>query len=161
MTDNTLYKTALSKAMSLCAASEHCTGDIAAKLRVWGLDNDKSAELIGVLVKENFINDERYAMSFVKDKFKYNKWGKIKISAHLRAKNIPKACIDTALRSIDNEEYINTLKELIATHSRSVKSKNKFDFKAKLLRFGLSRGFESSLLYDLLNAYDDQDQRFQ
>ena len=88
--------------------------------------------------------------AFVRDKFNYNKWGKVKISAHLKAKNIPSETIKSALDSIDNESYIKFIKENIASHRKSVRAKNQYDLKAKLLRYGLSKGFESNILYDIL-----------
>jgi regulatory protein len=75
----------------------------------------------------------------------------LKISAHLRAKNIPGNIIDQALNTLDNEEYKQMLNNLLTSHRRSVKAKNQYDLKAKMMRYGLSKGFESSLLYDLLN----------
>ena len=103
------------------------------------------------LLKENFINETRYASAFVRDKFKYNKWGKVKITAQLKAKNIPGEVIRLALDNIDNEQYIKFIDELINGHRRKIKAKNQYDLKAKLLRYGLSKGFESSLLYEILN----------
>lgn len=91
----------------------------------------------------------------MKDKFNHNKWGKIKIASHLRVKNIPSGIISSALGSIDIESYKNTLKSLIDGHKRTVKAKNSYEMKARLLRFGLSRGFESGMLYDLLNENDN------
>jgi regulatory protein len=94
-------------------------------------------------------------MAFVKDKFNYNKWGKIKIALHLKAKNIPGDIIGKAFDTIDNDLYLKTLSDLISVHRRSVKSKHPYDLKAKLLRYGLSKGFESSLLYDILNDIEE------
>ena len=108
------------------------------------------------LIKENFINESRYAAAFVRDKFKYNKWGKVKIAAHLGAKKLPPDIISTALDSIDNEQYIRIVRGIIEGHRKTVKAKNQYDLKAKLLRYGLSKGFESSLLYDILNDLDNE-----
>ena len=155
MPDNELFRTALNKAMALCAGREYSAGEITAKLQSWGISENDSARIIVLLKKENFINEERYAMGFVKDKFKYNKWGKLKISAHLRSKNISAEIIKKALNALDNETYKKTLSDLLISHRRSVKAKNQYDLKAKLLRYGLSKGFESSLLYDLLNELDE------
>jgi regulatory protein len=91
----------------------------------------------------------------VHDKFTYNKWGKVKIAAHLKAKRISGNILKSALDSINNESYIETIKELISSRRKSVKAKSKYDLKAKLLRFGLSKGFESQLLYDILNDLGD------
>ncbi|MBK9390276.1 MAG: RecX family transcriptional regulator [Bacteroidetes bacterium] len=155
MAESTLYKTALNKAMSQCSQREYCSSEIVTKLESWGITGNDSNKIIDLLIRENFINEERYACAFARDKFRYNKWGKIKIAAHFRAKKIPAEAARTGLESIDNELYLNTLKALIESHRRSIKAKNQYDLKAKLLRFGLSKGFESSLLYEILNADED------
>jgi regulatory protein len=155
MAENELFKAGLNRAMALCARREYCRSEILAKLEAWGIEYEDGIKIVGLLIRENFINEERFATSFVKDKFKYNKWGKIKISSHLRAKNIPGDLIKTAFESIDEDLYRKTLSDLIASHRRGIKAKNQYDLKARLLRFGLSRGFESSLLYDLLNEIED------
>jgi regulatory protein len=156
MTDNELYKSSLNKAMALCAAREYCVSDISSKLATWGNDEKDIDRIIEKLVKENFINEERYATGYVKDKFNYNKWGKIKIMSQLRAKSIPGNIISMALNSLDNDLYKKTLSDLLSTHRRHIKAKNEYDLKGKLLRYGLSKGFESTLLYDLLNEMDEQ-----
>ena len=155
MTQNELFKTSLNKAMALCAGREYCVSDIAAKLKSWGLGVSDIASVTGILKKENFIDERRYAASFVKDKFNQNRWGRIKIASHLKAKNIPAEIIDESLNLIDNKEYEIVIRNLLASHRRSVKARNSYELKAKLIRFGLSRGFENSLLYDLLNDLDD------
>jgi regulatory protein len=155
MSELLLYKTALNKAMAQCSKREYCKSDIRAKLEQWGIAAGDKERIIEELEKENFINEDRFAKTFVKDKFNYNKWGKIKISSHLKLKMIHGNILKDALESIDNEVYIKTLNELITSHKRSVKAKNKYDLKAKLLRYGLSKGFESYLLYDILNEIDD------
>ena len=155
MSEKVLFKMALDKAMVQCSHRECCCDDIRNKLFSWGVEKDDAEKIIGILISENFINELRYSTAFVKDKFKYNKWGRIKISAHLRVKKLPPDVISTALNSIDNEQYVNFLRALIESHRKSVKAKNQYDLKAKLLRYGLSKGFESSLLYDILNDLGD------
>lgn len=154
MSEKAIFKIALDKAMAQCSRREFCSDDIRNKLSLWGVDDDDADKIIGILINENFINESRYAAAFVRDKFKYNKWGKVKIAAHLRVKKLPPDVITTALNSIDNELYVKMLSELIEGHKRTVKAKNQYDLKAKLLRYGLSKGFESSLLYDILNEPD-------
>jgi regulatory protein len=155
MSENLLYKTALSKAMAQCSRRELCTCDIRIKLEIWGVEENDAENIIIELKKENFINEERFAKAFVRDKFNYNKWGKVKISHYLRAKMITGTILKEALDSIDNEVYLKTMNELITIHKRTVKSKNKYNLKAKLLRYGLSKGFESHLLYEILNDIGD------
>jgi len=151
MSENTLSGTAQTKAMALCSRREYCSEDIRGKLLLWGVRDDDTEKIISILVMENFLNEIRYATAFVKDKFNYNKWGKIKIEVHLKAKKIPGDIIKKAFDTIDNDLYIKTLNDLISAHRRFVKAKNQYDLKAKLLRYGLSKGFESNLLYDILN----------
>jgi regulatory protein len=141
--------------MAQCSRREYCSDDIRNKLSLWGVDNDDIGKILRILISDNFINEPRYATAFVRDKFKYNKWGKVKISAHLRGKKVPQDIISSALDSIDNDLYIKLLRELIEAHRKSVKAKNQYDLKAKLLRYGLSKGFESNLLYDILNDLGD------
>lgn len=155
MSESALYKTALTKAMNMCSQREMCANDIESKLESWGVSGSDTGKILSLLVKENFISEERYASAFARDKFKYNKWGKIKIAAHLRAKKITSSAIQAGLESIDNDLYISTLKTLIESHRRSVKAKNQYDLKAKLIRYGLSKGFESNLLYEILNMNEE------
>jgi regulatory protein len=154
MAEKALFRIALDKAMDQCSRREFCCDDIRNKLSQWGVENDDAEKIIETLIKENFINESRFATAFVRDKFKYNKWGKVKIAAHLRHKKIPSDILTAALALIDNEQYKILLRELIESHSKSVKAKNQYELKAKLLRYGLSKGFESSLLYDILNKME-------
>jgi regulatory protein len=155
MAEEILYKTALSKAMAICSRREYCTGDIRSKIESWGIGEKDADRIISTLISENFINEWRYAQAFVKDKFHYNRWGKVKIAAHLKAKRISGDLVRRALECIDDELYLKTMKETVLSHRRSVKAKNQFDLKGKLLRYGLSKGFESSLLYEFLNSPED------
>lgn len=151
MTEDNLYKTLLSRSMALCSKREYCINDIRLRLHARGLGEKDSERIIKILTKENFINEERYARAFVNDKFIYNKWGKVKISAHLKAKRIPSAIISDALNSIDDESYKKTVRDIISVRRSQIRAKNQYDLKGRLLRYGLSKGYESSLLYDILN----------
>jgi regulatory protein len=155
MAENLLYKTALNKSMAQCSKREYCCDDIRTKLNQWGASDSDSDKIIHILIKENFINELRFASAFVKDKFRYNKWGRIKIGMHLKAKKIPSDIIKSALDDIDYEIYTNTLKGIITAHRRTVRAKNQYDLKAKLLRHALSKGFESGLVYEILNEPDE------
>jgi regulatory protein len=151
MAEARLFNIALNKAMALCAGREICRSEIRHKLSAWGVNETDSERILSRLVTEKFIDEERYSSAFVRDKFRYNKWGKVKIAAALKMKNIPGEIISNALGSIDDESYLAVLRDLISSHARKIKAKNQYDLKGKLLRFGLSKGFESHLLYDLLN----------
>jgi len=159
MADNNIYNSALSRAMALCSQREYCTGDIRAKLRSWSVGEPDSEKIIMELIREKFIDEKRYAEAFVKDKFRYNKWGIIKIRAELKMKGIPGGITDQAISTIDKEYYRNALEELLLAHRRSIKAKNQYDLKGKLLRYGLSKGYESTLLYEIISRkFKDIDQ---
>jgi regulatory protein len=151
MSDKERYNILLKKAMALCAGKECCISDVNQKLISWSADEEETKKILHQLEKEKFIDETRYATAFARDKFRYNKWGRIKIGAALRQKNIPSGIISGAFESIDENEYLETLKSIISNHRRTVKAKNQYDLKGKLLRYGLSKGFESHLLYDILN----------
>lgn len=143
----------LQRAQQLCAVKEYCVSEITAKILQWG-ENDPeiTATVIGKLISEKFIDEERYCRAFALDHFKYQHWGKVKISAGLRIKKIPAAAISEGLDAIDNEEYLAMLGELLETHRPSVKSKNRYDLKGKLVRYALGKGFESQAVYEAVNS---------
>jgi regulatory protein len=155
MTENNLTNTALKKAMSLCARREYCSEDIRVKLDSWGINNPDADNIISRLIRENFINDKRYAEAFVKDKYHHNKWGKVKIASQLRAKRIASEVIDSVLATVDEDQYRQAIRDILASHRKFIKAKNQFDLKGKLMRFGLSKGFESHILYDILNDLEE------
>jgi regulatory protein len=155
MGDKERYNLLLTKAMAHCAGREHCRSDISQKLASWSADEDEIEQILHQLVKEKFIDEERYAYAFVRDKFRYNKWGRIKIGAALRQKKIPSDIITRAFETIDENAYRETLEAIISSHRHTVKAKNRYDLKGKLLRYGLSKGFESHLLYDILNEPEE------
>ena len=150
MPENALFKSALSKTMALCSKRELCNYDVMNKLQSWDINKEDTEKIITVLTKENFINELRYSISFVKDKFNFNKWGKVKIISQLKAKRISTANIKKAIEEIDDETYMKMIRNLLTSHKRTIKAKNAYDLKAKLLRYGLSKGFESHILYDIL-----------
>lgn len=151
MSENVNFKEALKRAMALCAQREQCSEDIRIKLDSWGINETDSTKIISTLNAENFINEERYANAFVTDKYRYYKWGRVKIASYLGAKKIGTGSIRSALTSIDEDQYKQMIRDILASHRKSVKAKNQYDLKGKLMRFGLSRGYESNLLYDILN----------
>ncbi|MCX6302587.1 MAG: regulatory protein RecX [Bacteroidia bacterium] len=151
MSETDLFKSALSRAMALCSKHEYCIDDIRTKLQAWKVGDNDIEKILSALIRDNFINEIRYSEIFVREKFRFNKWGKVKITAHLKSKKITFEIIRSSIDSIDNELYIQTLKDILSEHRKHIKAKNQYDLKGKLLRYGLSKGFESNLLYDLLN----------
>ena len=132
---------ALHKAAAYCSLVERCIFDVEEKLQKWSVDKETSKEVIDYLLKEKFIDEERFTKSFVSDKLTFNKWGKIKITAALKQKKISQELIQTTLENIIEEQYFSILKKLLVNKKMNVKSKDEYDLQNKLIRFGLSRGF--------------------
>ncbi|HEX2968716.1 MAG TPA: regulatory protein RecX [Bacteroidales bacterium] len=145
-----LWRTGLNKAMKLCSEREICIREISDKCSSWGIGKDDTDRIIKILLDEKFIDENRYASAYVRDKFKYNKWGKAKIAAGLRMKGVPREIISQSLGLLDDENYKRLLESLLASQRKKIKAKNQYDLKAKLMRYGLSKGFESALLYEIL-----------
>lgn len=144
------YKEALKRAAALCSRSEKCRFDIEKNFSDWGVMPDKIDEGIDFLIKEKFINESRYAIHFARDKFRFNHWGKIKISYALRNKNISQKDIADAINAIPENEYQQALREILKSKSKSIKGNNSYERKAKLSRFAQSRGFEHELINSML-----------
>lgn len=145
-----LIKSALNKAMYLCSKREYCREEIRQKLVSWDVSNSDSEKILDSLVAERFIDESRYANAFTRDKFKYNKWGKVKIASQLKLKRIPMDIISESLGGIDHDAYVLLLKDLLTAQKKRIKANSEYELKGKLLRFALSKGFESSLVYEIL-----------
>ena len=136
---------ALNRAAALCARSEQAAGDIRDKLLRWGLDASDATRVLQQLVQQGFIDDRRYAGAFVKDRFAFNGWGRIKIAHQLHLKGIPADVIDEALMAIDEERYKQRLTELLRAKWRTVKDREPRAAWAAMMRFAASRGFETAV----------------
>ncbi|WP_455498961.1 regulatory protein RecX [Coprobacter sp.] len=137
---------ALHKAAAYCSSSEQCRYDITEKLRRWGVENEDVLKIIEHLVQQNFIDEARYSKGFVNDKFRFNKWGRIKIIHALRQKKIPENLISEAINTIDKDQYVKTLREILETKCKGMKATDNYDMQAKLFRFAVSRGFEPDII---------------
>jgi len=140
------FVTALSKVQNLCSKQEKCCFDIRKKLDLWQLSLDEQDKIMQSLIDDKFIDENRYAVFYVRDKYRFNKWGRRKITYHLKKKKIPELIIANALEGISEQEYENNLEEILASKVRSIREDDPYKLKAKLYRFAESRGFESNLI---------------
>jgi regulatory protein len=148
------YENALSKAMSICSKAEKCISEIQEKLRDWDVAPTDAQKVIETLINERFIDEERFALFFVRDKFKFNQWGKVKIAFMLKSKRFPADLIQQSLDDIDDDEYQELLEKLLREKARKTKFVNEYDKKAKLYRFAQSRGFENETIGMALKNID-------
>lgn len=140
---------------ALCAQAEHCQQEMRDKLKRWGVDADAQDRIVARLVEERFIDDERYARAFVKDKIRYNKWGRRKVQQGLWLKHIDADIQERVLDDVDDSEYLAVLRPLLKQKVKSVKASNDYERTQKLVRFALSRGFTFDLIRQCLDVDDD------
>lgn len=133
----------LHRAAAYCSSAERCIQDIQTKIQDAGLSEEVSDRIIARLIKEKFIDENRFARSFVNDKFRFNKWGRIKIAYELQKKNIPPSIRTEVLEGIDEQEYQKILLSLIKAKQKVTKGKDERDIYNKLFRFAAGKGFES------------------
>jgi regulatory protein len=148
----TSYNHALSKAMAICSKAEKCISDIQTKLNEWGVEPTDAQKIIKTLIAEKFIDEERYTRYFVRDKFRFNQWGKVKIVFMLKSKKIPAALIDEALQEINDETYLEMLVKLLKDKAMKTRFVNEYDKKGKLIRFAQSKGFEFEMINEALQS---------
>jgi regulatory protein len=139
---------------ALCSRTEKCSSEALDKLKTLGLEEDEAIPVLEKLITDQYVNDERFARAYVKDKFRFNRWGRQKIEYMLRQKRIPAGLIASALDEIQEENYSGELKKILLDKAKSVKAKDAFDKRNKLMRFALSRGFESGEIYKALKELD-------
>lgn len=137
----------------LCARSEHCQHDMLEKMRRWEMSDEAQAHVMQRLISERYVDDERYARAFVRDKILYNKWGRRKVEQALWQKHIDDDIRQRILDEVDDEEYVNVLRPLLKQKRRTLKATSDYELNQKLVRFALSRGFT----YDIIRQCLDTD----
>ena len=143
----------LDKMAKYCAYQERCVKDVRDKLKAFEISEEEKAKIIDYLLDNRFVNDERYAKAFVRGKVNQSGWGVNKIRFHLIQKGIDKNIIDEALGQTDEEAYRQRLIEILETKSKTVKAANDFEKKRKLAAYAMQKGFEGSLVWEVLKEY--------
>lgn len=136
------YTEALTTAAGYCSMAEHCVTEVVEKLKRFELTSEEQSKLLKRLIDEGYLNEGRYVKAFVKDKFRFGKWGRIKIRYALRQKGLDSTLIEEALSEIPDEDYLEILTDLLRSKKRSTKAKSTYELRGKLLRFAAGRGFE-------------------
>ena len=147
---------ALNKAASYCTLCERCISEVSAKLTAWGVLYAVQEEIITRLTNEKFIDEARYCRAFVNDKVRFNRWGRLKITAALRDKRLPQEYIKEAMDNIDEDAYQQSLQETIDIKRRELKGKDDFATQQKIIRHAASRGYEPSLIIKAINYSGDE-----
>lgn len=143
---------ALKKAMKYCAADEHCIAQVRTKLIDWKLPAKEIPAIVETLIRDNFIDEQRFAAIYARSKFNQKGWGRIKISAYLKQLGVAAELISSGLETIDEESYTAKLESVLRKklHTLPV-GMTLLEQKQKLLASGITRGFEKNLVMDYLH----------
>ncbi|CEN33432.1 regulatory protein RecX [Capnocytophaga cynodegmi] len=139
------------KLEAFCAYQERYHKEVIDKLQKMRMIPIAIDEIVVHLIQNNFLNEERFAKSFARGKFRYKKWGRIRIVRELKQRGLSTYIIQSALKEIDNEEYIATFEILAEKKQAEIKEKSVYKAKRKLADYLLYRGWESDLVYDKVN----------
>ena len=142
---------ALKKLQNYCSYQERCHQEVQQKLKEMHMIPEAIDFITVQLIQDNFLNEERFAKTYVRGKFIIKKWGRHRLTLELKKKNVSKNNINQALKEIDEQEYIDTFNSLAEKRLKSIKEPNKLKKKKKLTDYLLYRGWESHLVYDKVN----------
>ncbi len=132
----------LYKAAAYCSLAERCESEVRLKLTAWGMREEALQDtIIDYLYDEKYLSEERYCRAFVHDKLLYQGWGRIKIRAMLQQKRLSAVCIREAMDTINEEEYLRVLQDILTKKAKSLQHEEPDARRIKLLRFAASRGF--------------------
>ena len=140
----------LDKMAKYCAYQERCVKDVRDKLKTYDIPEEDKGKILEFLLDNRFVNDERFAKSFVRGKVNQSGWGMNKIRFHLMQKGIDKELIDEALQQTDEEVYRQRLMDILKTKSKTVKAVTDYEKKRKLAAYAMLKGFEGSLVWEVL-----------
>ena len=140
---------------ALCAQAEHCQWEMLEKMRRWEVPEEAQARVIQRLVSERYVDDERYAQAFVKDKIRYNKWGRRKVDQALWQKHIDEDIRKRVLDEVDDDEYLSVLRPLLKQKRKSTKANSDYELNQKLMRFALGRGFTFDIIRQCIDVEEE------
>jgi regulatory protein len=131
--------------------------EVRAMLERHKVEADDISRILKYLVKEGYVDESRYAAAFVHDKVRFAKWGRSKIAQALWQKRIPADVADEALSHIDEDEYMEALRDVVASRYRSVKGATEYERKMKTMKSVCGRGYEPALVRKVLDLSDCSD----
>ena len=145
----------LQKLSALCARAEHSSGEMLEKMRRWQLSEDARKRVLDRLIDEKFVDDERFARLFVREKIRFDRWGRRKIEQALYQKGVASDISRRVLDEVDDEAYVAELKKLIAAKRRSVQAESDYEMRAKLTKYALGRGFGYNVIRQCIDGADE------
>jgi len=133
-----------------CAYQDRCHQEVRNKIISLKVYGDDLEEIISELIGQDFLNEERYARSYARGKFRIKKWGRNKIKQNLQARHISAYCIKRGMEEIDEEDYLSTLEAIIDKAALKYSELDAFVRKDKVIKYAYNRGFESQLIFQII-----------
>ncbi len=140
---------ALERIEALCVKAEMSTGEVRRKLRAWGIGSGDAERIVASLVERRFVDDSRFAAAYVRDKFRFQRWGRIKIRAGLYAAGVDSGIITEALQEIDPEEYAAVAADIARKRYAACLATGEYtpyECRRRALRAAAARGFEPPIV---------------
>ncbi len=143
---------ALVKLQRYCAYQDRCHSEVRSKLIELGCYGQDLEEVMASLIEEKFLDEERFARSFARGKFRMKQWGRTRILQELKLRKISDYCLRKAMEEIKEADYLETLKAVLEKRAGHIAEADDFARKGKLAQYAMSRGFEAELVWNLLNG---------
>lgn len=141
---------ALERLEGLCVKAEYSTGELRRKLYSWRILGEEADRIIESLESRRFVDNERFAKVFVRDKYRFNRWGRLKIRRELRVKGVSDDTSTRAIDEIDDEIYFSVLQDFINSKYRTIKRGESSEIRLKLFKSAAARGYEPDLIAGIL-----------
>ena len=135
-----------------CSYQERCHKEVYEKLKSMRMIPEAIDLIIVHLLQNDFLNEARFAQTFIRGKFRIKKWGKFRLTLELRKRDINKTIIKLALMEIEETEYLQVFHSLAERKAETLRESNKLKKKKKLADYLLYRGWESHLVYEKVNT---------
>tara|TARA_R110001632_G_scaffold38339_2_gene96511 strand:- start:35798 stop:36304 length:507 start_codon:yes stop_codon:yes gene_type:complete len=134
-----------------CVYQDRCHQEVEKKMKEYQLIPEAREKILLHLMQHNFLNEERFSQSFARGKFRIKSWGKQRIVQELKFRNISSYNIKTALKEIDEKEYIKTIYRITENRNNTISETNIYKRKKKLVDFLMRKGFENDLIFKTVN----------
>jgi regulatory protein len=141
-----------------CVFQDRCHSEVRSKLLEHGIYGDVLEEMISDLIQNKFLDEERFARSYVRGKFYQKKWGKAKILDGLKTKGVSKYCIDLGMEEIKEEDYLTSIIEVLQKKDRISKYASHYERKQKLTQYAMTRGYHYEFIRQALQHMESGDQ---
>lgn len=155
--NNDSEKLAFQRLSALCAKGEHCQYEMLEKMRQWEMSEEEKANVMEKLIKEKYVDDDRYTRAFVRDKIEYNHWGRRKVEQALWFKHVDSIIVQNILNEVDDGNYIRILKPMLKQKRKSIIAKNEYEQNMKLMKWAIGRGFTMDIIRQCMNIGDEDE----